>query len=114
VRRQRAREGDGFEDGQPGFVIERIARQSTCEPGAAAVRGLVPRLADREWAHDEQTLVGDALAFLQRGGVFGFSGVIDIEPMLANASKGASLSAVQLRSIAGAETALRSVGTLTG
>lgn len=89
-------------------VIERIARQSTCEPGAAAVRGLVPRLGDREWAHEEQTLVGDAVAFLQRGGAFGFSGVSDIAPMLANAVKGASLSAVQLRSIVGAETALRS------
>jgi len=94
-------------------VIDRIARQSTCAPGAAAVRSLLPRLGAAQWARDEHALVDSAVAFFDSGGSIGFSGTIDVVPFIDAAEKGASLGAADLRHISAGERALRSaVGAL--
>ena len=89
-------------------VIDRIASQATCAPGALAVRALQPRLGDGAWAHAEHLLVEGAVGFFQSGGTLGFSGIVDVVPLLERAQIGSVLAAQELRQIVTAERALRS------
>jgi len=93
-----------FED-----VVAQIAAKTTCEPGKRAAASLAP-LASRTQAEEEQELVEDAMAFVHAGGDIAFGGADDVTELIARAHKGATLSGADLRAIAEAERALRSVG----
>ena len=89
-------------------VIVQIAAKTTCEPGKRAILALRP-LHTRQQADEEQTLVEDAMAFLQAGGDIALGGVSDVTELVARAEKGATISGIELRAIAEAERALRSI-----
>ena len=89
-------------------VIAQIAAKTTCEPGKRAILAMRP-LATRQQADEEQTLVEDAMSFVQAGGDIALGGVSDISELIARAEKGATISGIELRAIAEAERALRSV-----
>lgn len=88
-------------------VIEEIARLSTCGVGHAAVIDLSPRLGDLDWARSELTLVEDTSGYFLAGGDLGFGGAVDAVPLVEQAKKGASLSALELRQLADTERKIR-------
>jgi DNA mismatch repair protein MutS2 len=88
-------------------VIEEIAALSTCGTGRSAVLALVPRLGDVDWAREEHALVEDTSGFFLAGQDMGFAGAIDAVPLVEQAKKGASLSALDLRELADTERKVR-------
>ncbi|MBC5823359.1 MAG: Smr/MutS family protein [Candidatus Eremiobacteraeota bacterium] len=91
-------------------VLEKIAPYATCEPGATAVRALLPVLAVED-AEAELRLVDDASAYLQVGGEAAFGGVEHVGAAIDWAEKGASLSGTDLARIAHAEKSLSDAGS---
>ncbi|HEV2908124.1 MAG TPA: endonuclease MutS2 [Candidatus Eremiobacteraceae bacterium] len=89
-------------------VVAQLAAKTTCEPGKRAILAMRP-LTTRQQADEEQTLVEDAMAFVQAGGDIALGGVSDISELIARAEKGATISGIELRAIAEAERALRSI-----
>ncbi|MBV8461081.1 MAG: Smr/MutS family protein [Candidatus Eremiobacteraeota bacterium] len=88
-------------------VLDAIAACATSAPGREAVLALRPHFRDRARAHQELELVDDAAGFLQAGGDIAFAGAVDTSSFIERAEKGSALSAVDLRSIADSERALR-------
>jgi DNA mismatch repair protein MutS2 len=88
-------------------VLHEVAVLATCDPGRRAVLALRPRLGEQAWAQAEHALVEDASAFLLAGGSLAFAGAVDSLPLLEQAKKGASLSAIDLRRLGETEGKLR-------
>ncbi|HXW52345.1 MAG TPA: Smr/MutS family protein [Candidatus Acidoferrales bacterium] len=84
-------------------VIDEVARFSTCGVGRTAVLSLAPRLGEVEWAKGQHALVEEVTGFFLAAGDLSFGGAIDAAPLLEQAKKGSSLSALELRQLAETE-----------